>query len=219
MKIYAKQVPPEWQNSPLYTEEDFPEDVEIFGNHRLYSHVSQQFNNIPSLLDDLTDEIDYLQAGKNHFRDLQTILEAYTGRDNYTRQERKKWLDIVKRWTDTDEEITVFCDVLDLLRGKPHKIATIRGCCQSEWQRIIYPAEYGREWLEEFEAEYFNTGTEWQIYENGLDGDYYTAYDTKNSPREFIAEITGSQPENIVLFEFDGWERTPKYKAVAECSI
>lgn len=216
MKIYAKQTPPEYQQSPLNFYDDFPENVQIFGNDRYNEHVTDQFHNIPELLENLADELEYLQAGKNRFRDLQTVLEAYTGRDNYTRQERKKWLDVVRRWTDTDEEITVFCDVLELLTGKPHKIATLRGCCQGDWQRCIYPAdEYSEKNIEALEAEYFNTGTEWTIYENGLDGDEcYTAYCTTYKPREFIAELTGAKPDDIILLEFDGWERTPKYKEV-----
>ncbi len=213
MKIYAKQTPPEWQQSPLYCDEDFPENVEVFGNNRLTAHTSQQFNNIPSLLEDLADEIDDLRAGRKRYTDLGVILEAYTGKHDYTRQERKKWLEVIKRWTETDEEATVFRDVLALLRGKPHKLVTLRGSCQGDWQYCIYPAdEYGAEWVNSFEAEYFNTGTEWSIYENGLDGECYGAYDTKNSPREFIAEITGADPADIILLEFDGWTHTPKYR-------
>lgn len=212
MKIYAKQTPPEWQESPLYFNEDFPENVQVFGNRDYREHVTDQFKNIPVILEDLADELEYLREGRKHYTGWDTILEAYTGRDNYTRQERKKWLDIVRRWTETDEETTVFCDVLELLTGKPHNIATIRGCCQGDWQRVIYPAEYGRDWLKSFESEYFNTGTEWSIYENGLDGDSYSVYCTTYAPREFIAELTGAKPENIILLEFDGWTRTPKYK-------
>ena len=211
MKIHAYQCPPEYQESPLFTDESFFDGVEVFGNKQFNDHTSDLFRNIPGMLDDIAEELHDLENGIKQYTDFSTILEAFTGRDNYTRQERKKWIDVVKRWTETDDETRVFCDVLQLLTGIDHKWATLRGCSQSDWQHIIYPAKLGADWLRSFEIEYFNTGTEWEIEEEqGL-----FIYCTNIDPRAEIADVMGTDPDDVILYEFDGWKRTPKYKEVS----
>ena len=217
MKIHAKQTPPEWQESPLFYAGCFPEEVEVFGNNSFNRHTSDTFDNLPRILDDIAEEYDYLQRGLKQFTDFQTILEAFTGRDNYTRAQRKQWADILKRWTETDDENGVFCDSLRLITGKEYKTAIIRGSVQSEWQYIIYPAEYSREWLDGFEREYFNTGTEWEVSEDPDDrDDTFIIYCVTDDPRAEIAKTCNTTPDNVILFEFDGWNRAPKYKEVKQ---
>jgi hypothetical protein len=215
MKIYAKQTPPEYTDSPLNRHDDIEENIFIFGNDRFMSHTSEFFDSIPRMLETIADELEYLQRGKSSYNSFIEILNDYApprGRDEYTRSERKReWIDIIKRWTETDEENTVFCDVLELVTRQAFNCSTIRGSVQGEWQYIIYPREYSREWLRAFEAEYFNTGTEWSIKE-GDGGDEYFVYCTTYDPRAEIAQITNTTPENVILYEFDGWEKTPKYK-------
>ena len=211
MKIHAYQVPPEDQESPLFFDESAFDGIEIYGNRHLIERTSDTFRNIPGMLDDITEEVFYLTHGQKPFTDFATILEAFTGRDNYTRQERKKWFDVVKRWTETDDDTRVFCDVLQLLHGREYTRDIICGSCQGEWQYIIYPAENGEEWLNTFEVEYFNTGTEWTIKEE--DGNEFNIYCIAD-PRAEIDDVTGTDPADVVLYEFDGWERTPKYKVV-----
>lgn len=210
MKIHAYQRPPEWQESPLFFDESAFDGLELYGNKDLVERTSDTFRNIPGMLDDIADELDDLENGLKNYTDFATILEAYTGRDNYTRVERKAWIDVVRRWEETDEETGVFLDALRLITRKEYKSAVLRGSCQSDWQRIIYPSEYSTEWLRAFEIEYFNLGTEWEIEEEQGLSIYCTTYD----PRAEIADVTGADPGDIVLYEFDGWKRTPKYKAV-----
>lgn len=214
MKIHAYQRPPEYQESPLFWDDSSFEGLELYGNRQYIERTSDQFRNIPGMLDDISEELDDLQRGQKHYTDFSTILEAYTGRDNYTRSDRKKWVEIVKRWTETDEETRVFLDVLQLLNGKKYAFSILRGCCQSDWQYIIYPAEYGKEWLNAFETEYFNLGTEWIVKED--DDSKFSIYCTTDNPRAEIADATGADPGNVVLFEFDGWDRTPRYREVKQ---
>lgn len=211
MKIHAYQHPPEYQESPLFFDECAFDGVELYGNRHLIERTSDLFRNIPAIIDDIDIELQQLQRGENPFEDFALILEAYTGRDNYTRRERKKWVEIVKRWTETDEETGVFLDVLKLINGKEYASATLRGSCQGDWQYIIYPAEYGEDFLRHFEIEYFNLGTEWTVKEE--DGDEWSIYCLEN-PRAEIADATGADPDDVILYEFDGWERAPKYKEV-----
>lgn len=212
MKIHAYQIPPEHQESPLFWDESAFEGIELYGNRHYTERTSDLFRNIPAIIDALDYELQQLQLGEKPHEDFALILEAYTGRDDYTRSERKKWIDIIRRWTTTNEEAGVFLDVLELIRKKEYARATLRGCCQGDWQNIIYPAEYGAEWLRAFEIEYFNLGTEWTIHEN--DENEFSMYCTTDDPRAEIAEAVNSDPKDIILYEFDGWERTPKYKEV-----
>jgi hypothetical protein len=211
MKIHAYQRPPEYQESPLFFDESAFDEIELFGNRQFIERTSDTWRNLPAMLDDIADEWDDLQRGKKHYTDFATTLEAYTGRDNYTRSERKKWVEILRRWTETDEEETVFFDALQLVRNKEYTRATLRGSCQGDWQHIIYPAEYGADFPKFFEIEYFNLGTEWQVKED--DGDEWSIYCLEDPLRE-IADATGTDPDNIILHTFDGWERTPKYRVV-----
>jgi hypothetical protein len=212
MKIKAYQIPPEEQNSPLIQFDAIPDDVSVYGNRHYEEHKSDLLRNLPEIFEEIADELEMLRAGEKPHCDLALILEAYTGRDNYTRAERKKWLDIIRRWEETDEETGVFLDALQLLTGKEHYYTTIWGCCQGDWQHVIYPAEYGAEWLRIFKLEYFNLGTEWLIYEDD-DAPAFAMYCYDN-PRAEIAEVVNATPEDVELYAFDGWERTPKYKAV-----
>lgn len=212
MKIHAYQRPPEWQESPLFFDDSAFDEIQLFGNRYFQERTTDQYKNIPAMLDDIVEETFYLMQGQKHYTDFSTILEAYTGRDSYTRAERKQWIEILRRWTETDEETRVFIDVLTLLNGKQYNFSTLRGCCQSDWQYIIYPADFGAEWLRSFEVQYFNNGTEWEIRED--DETQTFIYCTTDDPRAEISDALGVTPGDIILCEFDGWERTPKYKEV-----
>lgn len=213
MKITAYQIPPEYQVSPLIQFDEIPEGVELLGNRNYTERTSDLFRNLPRIIEDIADELEYLREGRKPHEDFALILEAYTGRADYTRAERKQWIDVVKRWEETDEETGVFLDALRLITRKEYKSAVLRGSCQGDWQRIIYPAEYSAEWLRAFEVEYFDLGTEWKVQE-GDDDPGFTMYCTTDDPRAEIAETVNATPGDVILYEFDGWIRTPKYKAV-----
>lgn len=215
MKIRAYQIPPEHQESPPSYDESAFDGVVLYGNRHFIERTSDQYRNIPGMLDDIAEELHHLQNGERYYTAFSLILDNFTGRASYTRAERKQWIDIIRRWEETDEETDVFLDVLQLLTGKEYAHSTLWGSCQGDWQNIIYPAEYGAEWLRAFEVEYFNTGTEWAIHEtDDPDDPGYSIYCTTYDPRAEIASITGADPADVVLYEFDGWERTPKYKEV-----
>ena len=217
MKIYAKQVPPEYQESPLYTFAEWPENVYVFGN-RYYNQHAERLEDIRRALEDIADEWENLN---NHCRGYYTswidaLNDLFPARDDgreYNRAERTQIAALAEEYTETGtrDERAVLCDVLELITGRAWKYSTIRGCCQGDWQEIIYPAEYGRDWLEAFETEYFNTGTEWII---DPDGDAYSIYCTgwnNDLIRAEIADAAGCDPGDVVLLVFTGWSQTAEY--------
>lgn len=167
-KVYAKQVPPEWQESPLfnmgYFEEMWP-GIYLTGNRNFRGYTTDEFDAI------------YDRFDEKH------ILRA-----------------------------------LHLIFGKKYAMCVLRGDSQSDWIECYYPAEeYTLKELHMLESEYFNLGTEWIIHDSDtapespdqIEG--YSLYCYEDSRRE-IALATGVTPENVVLWEFDGWTQTPRYK-------
>lgn len=223
MKIYAKQVPAEYQESPLFMGE-WPENVFVFGNRHYRDHGGDYIENIKNSMYDAADELTRLMngyfdgAGYSLIEILNDFLPAENGRE-YSRVDRLKWRDLLLSvdgyWSIDDDAITA---ALELITGRKYECAEIRGCCQGDWNNIIYPSEYGREWLENFETEYFNTGTEWCINEGSPDSDdnyyFYTHAWNEDGQRAEIAAAAGVDPADVVLYVFDEWQRTPIYKEV-----
>lgn len=218
MKIYAKQVPPEYQESPLFYDELWPENVFVFGNKWLTDHAGR-LEDIKRALEDISDVC-------NGYGYTNNLLDVIPGRDDgreYTRPERLQLVRLVKNYTEysnnSDDENGILCDVLELITGRRYDYTTIRGCCQGDWQEIIYPAEYGREWLSDFETEYFNTGAEWRISENDPESDdnyyMYTHAWSDDDIRAEIAAAAGVDPSDVILYTFTGWSETPEYMEVS----
>lgn len=221
MKIYAKQIPPEYQNSPLYFCDEWPENVYIFGNKHYRDHGAEYIENIKNSMYDAADELKQLMRGRRGYYDtfaeiITDILPApKTGRE-YSRAERLQWRALLLYFdagaiTD-DDAITA---ALELITGDEYDAATIRGCCQGDWNYIIYPTKYGREWMENFEIEYFNTGAEWRINEGTPDGDdeyyFYSHAWNNDGIRAEIAAAAGADPADVVLYVFDHYEKTPVF--------
>ena len=221
MKIYAKQVAPEFQESPLFFDE-WPENVYIFGNRHYIDHGAEYIENIKNSMYDAADELKRVIRGAafgySLIEILTDLLPAENGRE-YSRADRLKWRALLLNFdagTIDDDDATTAA--LELITGDEYNAATVRGCCQSEWNNIIYPAKYGREWLENFEIEYFNTGDEWRITEGDPDSDdayyFYTHAWNDDGQRAEIAAAVGVDPADVVLYCFDGYIKMANYRTV-----
>lgn len=228
MTIYAKQVPPEYQESPLFFEGSWPEKVYVFGNR----HLIQRDDFLQTLragMEEAADALAALQLGHGWYDNwidvLADLLPPMDTRGEYTRAERMHWIELCDQYCEAREadENDILCDALALISGEKWANGTIRGCCQGDWQEVIYPAEYGREWLRDFETEYFNTGTEWIIHDEDFtpeDPDEISGFSVyclgwnNDLIRAEIAEYSGGCPENVTLFSFNGWSRSASYEEV-----
>lgn len=218
MKIYAKQVPPEYQESPLFHDECWPENVFVFGNKWLTDHAGR-LEDIKQALEDIYD----VTQGWSNYSKLADVIPARDDGREYTRDERLTFARLAKNYTEysnsSDDECELLCDVLELITGRKYDYTTIRGCRQGDWQEIIYPAEYGREWLDHFETEYFNTGDEWRINENDPESDecyyFYTHEWSDDGKRAEIAAAAGVDPGDVILYTFTGWSKIPNYSEVS----
>lgn len=172
---------------------------------------------------DAGDELKRLETGRGYYNSFIEIIADIlpapeTGRE-YSRADRLKWRALLLNFdagaiTDDDAIITA----LQLITGREYDAAQICGCCQGDWNNIIYPSEYGREWLREFEIEYFNLGDEWRICEGDPDRDenyyIYTHAWNDDGKRAEIAAAAGVDPGDVVLYCFDGYIKTAEYRTV-----
>lgn len=229
MRIYAKQIPPEYQESPLFLEGSWPEKVYVFGN-RHYNQHDEYLKTVRAGMEEAADAFAALSIGHGWYDNwidvLTDLLAPWDTRGEYTRAERMHWISLCDQYCEarSSDENDILCDALELITGEKWANGTIRGCCQGDWQEIIYPAEYGREWLREFETEYFNTGTQWIIHDEDFtpeDPDEISGYSVyclgwnNDLIRAEIAEYSGGCPENVVLFSFSGWCRSASYEEVS----
>ena len=131
----------------------------------------------------------------------------------------------------TEEVVTNYTirRALSVVCGGDWETTIIRGCCQGDWQEVFYDSEtWTNEMLRNLEAFYFNTGSEWivaepsekkltpeEIADSGT-GVYCIEY-MEDKIKEEIKGALGyeNDPEvQVVLYQFDGYIKTPKYKEV-----
>lgn len=235
-KIYARQIPPEHQESPLFLgDECWPDDVILDGNNRLNSHTIPEYDHINRHFDEMASEWEndscwyewtghnYRRRAKKHDYTLGEILHDYgfTRRDGkpWSNQQKHKWRLFMEGNGPADEEDAI-CEMLELMTGQAWETTTIRGCCQGDWQTMFYPADWTRESVEQFEIEYFNTGSEWTIHDEETTPESpeeisgYTVYChgwNDYDIRSEIANTAGGNPIDVVLYGFDGYTQTARY--------
>lgn len=229
MKIYAKQVPPEYQESPLFLGDEFwPENVHVFGNRNYKEHGN--YYKTVEYINNLSQDIDDIRSGCGWYtgESLESLLQDYFPRKTpYTRAERLRVLDLVMEFFNareySAEERAAVLAFMELRDGIKYASAEIRGCCQGDWQNIVYPAEYGRKWLECFESEYFNTGSEWIIHDGNAEPDgpedisgfsvYCHGWRIEDIKKE-IAEAAGDPGAEVVLYQHTGYTKISNWEAV-----
>ena len=221
MKIYARQVPPEFQDS--YFDIENYGDIILAGSRDYKQYWPKWAENLGDALTEAYDALCYIQEGRGYYDSWGDVLEDLLPpheREEYTREERKQWVAIVEEFNEPSirAENDALIKALGLMTGKAWDWRTLRGSCQGDWIDCFYIAEeWTRATLDVLEAEYFNTGTEWHITE-GNDDPGYSQYCTGwnyDMIRAEISETTGADPSDIVLYEFNGWSRSIKYTEVS----
>ena len=234
MKIYAKQVNPEYQESPffMFGPEEIYTDVIFTGNRHYNSHTTPEYDAIRNGLDELTNCIDtdgkfiYGIWYENMTEAVKSLIPAPQHKARYSTRDIKAWREIASEWYITTNENALICRALQLVTGKEYEYITIRGCSQGDWQEILFPVEeYDRNALAILEADYFNTGTEWIIDDGEFDPENdsplningYSVYCygwNVDQIRQEIADAAGVDPGAVILYEYAGSYSMPKYNKV-----
>lgn len=220
-KITAYQIAPEYQTSPLEYG-DAPENVYIFGNNRMNGIRADEIDEIRNALENIADAYNEMQRGEyaDGNSHLGGCIWYHMPRPSgivYSRVERLQIVKLAQEYNDEPHTTTTaafraVCDALEILHGIAFDWHMITGSCQGDWQYMICPDEYTKDDLEIIETEYFNTGDEWRIDDNGDEFYVYTHAWNDDGKRREIADAVGCDPCDVVLYAFDGYTQTPKYK-------
>lgn len=232
MKIYARQIMPEFQDSRIFDDDgNGVEYINVWGNKDYQSRTSSVFDRVKECLDagELAEDIEAVME-KNPSAIYGNITEAINNqlwRDDgkpYSTRQIGKLKQLVLRYSEcrSSEEDQILVDVLSIVTGEEWDYRQIHGCCQSEWNTVYYPVKYWtKESLEAFETMYFNTGSEWIIHEGDteptspeeIDGCscYCVSWNDEGIKKE-LAEVAGAENlEDIVLYKYAGSKSVPIY--------
>lgn len=234
MKIYARQIAPEYQESPLFLyDELFPDDIAVFGNENYKEHLPEIVEHVLNVLrqGELADVLEHLESWYDWYKNETEAIIDYLPpfkREKYSNNEIHALRNHVIDFSCCvcSRENDIICAILSIVTGEKWDYKCIKGCCQSEWNYIFYPVEkWSQEALKAFEIEYFNEGSEW-IIDNGefnpesdipsnINGYsiYCTSWNDEGIKKE-IADSAGCDPLDVVLYAFDGWIKTEQYKQV-----
>lgn len=208
MKVYAKQVNPAYQESPIYWSDCLPEGIVFTGNRDYETHTIPAWDK----LDNVEEVIDSYGL-EEWYRNITEALNDLVPRDDekgYNTRQVHEWKKLIDEWDIADDDCKA--EALSLITGKKYDYTTLRGCRQGDWIDIFYPAEeWDRKSLDCLEMEYFNTGSEWIIHDEKKEPEtpedisgysvYCYGWDT-DSIKDEIKEITGA--EEVVLYEYSG---------------
>ena len=210
--IIAKQIPYDIQESN-WDARNYP-GWEFVGNRAYGNYMSKGYANWMKYGGDIIDE-----CTADDPDDLKKAVFYYLDCTIHDEDELREWKQIVSsegeynKCYDSEDIIT---RVLSLIRHKPYIHATIRGNCQSDWQDVYLP-ENEEKLLCACESEYFNTGTEWDVYQSEEDykndkTDFGIYVIDGDEPKKAIAEACGVSPDEVELIEFGGYTQVPYWK-------
>lgn len=234
VKVYARQVDPALQESPLC--EDFLDSIAlfgiaVFGNRRYRGHIPEVVATAKEVLKncELADILDNIETSEL-YKDARDAIEEFLPCEKeggYTNEEIEQMSAAIAAFADSpnsilaDDCMNELCKVLAIMTGQEWTHGTIRGSAQGEWQIVCYPVDdWSDDALSEFEAHYFNTGSEWLVacsYEpltpenidaEETDSVYCTGH-TDASIRKEIADYCDMDIQDVVLFELERMRTVP----------
>lgn len=238
-KVYARQINPEYQESPLFIEDFFPEDIILTGNRQYKAHTTPAYDQIIENFDDMAETWDgdghyyvwengaYVTYPRKRELILADVLRYYgfereDGKPWTTRQ-RHKWRLMMESGKSAEDDEIILA-ALELITGHKWEAGSISGSCQGDYQDIYYQADaWTREAIDAFECEYFNYGSEWIIHDEDTaletpeDISGYSVYChgcNDDRIRAEIAAIAGVDPADVVLYAFDGYQKIEIYREV-----
>lgn len=227
MKIYARQINPEYQENTFF--EDFEycytEDLIICGNKYFKKMIRDDYALVLEILNDgyLADTLDNIVNYNSHY-EFDTCAEAieyyfndvqWSGEPTY-----EDYAIITEVLLDQHSfnSAEAFCKLLTVVTKREWNCKEIYGCAQGDWNNVFYvKSNYSDEALKEIETLYFNLGSEWivhdydEIPECAEDIEGYSIYCTNYDEKRFFCTEFNTSADEIVLYKFDGYKRVPKY--------
>ena len=221
MKYYARQIAPEYQESPLFLENSNGEAWEgefvITGNRDFCGLVTEDWKIMTDELPNIEFEIENMDEDEQTEANLIDLVKSYF---HFVNDEQA--LEIARLAANPDpDENDYYCSVYTIIAGKEYTWTTIRGCCQGDWQEMFFPAEYDKKTVEMIETEYFNTGAEYMVHDEDSEPETpeditgYCVYVHEWSDegiREELANVIGCEPEELAIYNISGSYQTYEYE-------
>lgn len=205
-KLYAKQVAPDFQESPFNPQNPIwdGEYIAALGNREYREIFNESFKRLYDNVDDAAEYADILSSlgeayleGYYGMKSLEDILlknglYPEGEKNTYSPEELEKWEDLLQKWREHPEDRTrphhyedLMAEMYSMILGIEMQYSEIRGSGgQTEWQGLYHPADWTRTQLRHFEMEYWNEGTEWIVHTgdnipdcpDDIDGHAYYCY-------------------------------------------
>ena len=146
---------------------------------------------------------------------IKTFIEKRKGSSTLTVE--YEFLDEDDELAYNKNSIEYATELLTAVTGIKFYIRTIRGYCQRDYAQLIIPEmEATENYIEEIEARCFNTGLEWTIEcdedELCISHAYTYGYKDEDKLKQIREQCDIADDDEIELYEFYEWEKTPKYK-------
>lgn len=214
MKYLAFQIEPEYQESPfmLFYPESF-EFVSVFGNTLFRELFSSEVAPLMRVLNN--PSFSFWLGEASSTKERRDVLEEwFCNFPKYLTDDNIEELsDMIRKSTITD-----YAKIFSMITGKPYRYSEITGGCQRDWNYVFWNKDDMPNFdPSRFEVEYYNEGSQWRVEDMDsnviVDYIYSTNWRMEEIRDEIAAEI-GVSPDDVVLFEFDGYKRFPNYKEV-----
>ena len=235
----ATQLVPEEQESIFFYSLDreiidfyFENEIAICGNHEFKEYVpnwkERAFYAFNYEADDIIEQSEYINNGEDECRWFDTkaeIIDDYFERKDgkgISEIDAEKIIDILNNELLEDDD--ALTEILSVLSGEEYSVKEIHGVLQGDWNKIYYPtylqgdADAREKYLNNIEFEYFNTGSEWFIYDKVLDEGcsiYVHAFIWDyDGIKEEISKAIGAEISDIDFEKFSGYTKVASYETI-----
>lgn len=146
--IYCKEVAPELQESPLFNDDLFPDNITLTGNRCYNSHETELFSRVYEVLQagELAEALEHIKTGGYKSGWYKTATEAiddllWPEKEHYTTRDIHALKELVKQYTvcSCSNKNSLICSVLSIVSGVKYDWKTLRGCCQGDWIECFLP--------------------------------------------------------------------------------
>lgn len=220
---YAKQVSPEYQQDDLFyqykdskghyelglNDDYYTNNVIIYGNKEFKDLTTKEFDKLLKI-----DWYEWENLDQYGFGNMSDYLNFYfkkTNGKNYSPKEVKKWKELLENHCYVEQIIE---EALQLITGQKWRKETIRGYMQREWQTIYVNSLVSDKAVNYLEMCYFNTGSEFIVYESEEDYENENGYSIYLDccDKSDIAEYLGCEESDLKVFKYVGYHKVSDYE-------
>ena len=231
-KYYCKQVNPEFAESYLFyqfknkktghyelafNDDYYADNVIITGNKEYMEYWPEKLENLQKNIEWFSSDLVGYQGWTGNLTELANYYFKKHNGKHWSKKELAQWRkisDLTENYSSSNEE-EAFLMALKLITGKKWRSFTLKGYCQRDYQYGYASEDVKDKELSYIEMCYFNTGEEFMVYDNKENFDNEEAdtslYVDGYKAVDNLAEALGYKPEELEVYVFDGYIKTPKY--------